>query len=283
MTSRLENLQNLRNIGKLKSEPPAQSEFNGLPGSAGNKLRDAENSTLSPESRFSLAYDAAHSLALAALRWHGCRAEDRYIVFQALAHTLCAGNPAADLKEYVSRAKLSPANASYGSAGAGTTLHFIGLVIGQATGVTMTHVAYRGVGPALTDVIGGQVPAVILPLGTLLPQASAGKLRILAHSGGRRSTAAPNIPTFKELGYPAVEISGWFGLFAPARTPAEIVNRYNTIVIQAERTAATQERLRALDLETREASPAELAASLKAEYERWGPIVKASGFSADSQ
>ena len=88
MTSRMENLQNLHKIGKLKSEPPAQSEFNGLVGSAGNKLRDAENSTLSPESRFSLAYDAAHSLALAALRWHGYRAEDRYIIFQALAHTL---------------------------------------------------------------------------------------------------------------------------------------------------------------------------------------------------
>jgi len=88
MTSRLENLQNLRNIGKLKSEPPAQSEFSALLGSAANKLKDAEISTLSPESRFILAYDAAHSLALAALRWHGYRAEDRYIVFQALAHTL---------------------------------------------------------------------------------------------------------------------------------------------------------------------------------------------------
>ncbi|OGA03369.1 MAG: hypothetical protein A3H35_14035 [Betaproteobacteria bacterium RIFCSPLOWO2_02_FULL_62_17] len=88
MTSRLENLENLCKIGKLKSEPPAQSEFNGLLSSAGNKLRDAENSTLSPESRFSLAYDAAHSLALAALRWHGYRAEDRYIDFQALPHTL---------------------------------------------------------------------------------------------------------------------------------------------------------------------------------------------------
>ncbi len=194
-----------------------------------------------------------------------------------------AGNAAADLKEYIGRARLSPVNASYGTAGAGTTLHFIGLVIGQATGVSMVHVAYRGVAPALTDVIGGQVPAVILPLGTLLPQANAGKLRILAHSGSRRSSAAPGIATFKELGYPTVEISGWFGLFAPVRTPVEVVNRYNTIVTQALRTAATQERLRALDLETREASPAELAASLKIEHERWGLIVKASGFSADSQ
>lgn len=200
-----------------------------------------------------------------------------------IALAVGAASPAIDLKEYINRAKAAPANANYGTAGAGTTLHFIGLIIGQATGVGMTHVAYRGVAPALTDVIGGQVPAVILPLGTLLPLANGGKLRILAHSGSRRSTAAPNVPTFKELGYPTVEVSGWFGLFAPARTPPEIIGRYNSIVLQAERTAATQEKLRALDLETREASPAELTALLKADYERWGPVVKASGFSADSQ
>ncbi len=200
-----------------------------------------------------------------------------------IALAVGAASPAIDLKEYINRAKAAPANANYGTAGAGTTLHFIGLIIGQATGVGMTHVAYRGVAPALTDVIGGQVPAVILPLGTLLPLANGGKLRILAHSGSRRSNAAPNVPTFKELGYPTVEVSGWFGLFAPARTPPEIIGRYNSIVLQAERTAATQEKLRALDLETREASPAELTALLKADYERWGPVVKASGFSADSQ
>jgi tripartite-type tricarboxylate transporter receptor subunit TctC len=218
-------------------------------------------------------------------------AYDTLADFTAVAHlggypialAVGASSPATDLKEYISRAKAAPANANYGTAGAGTTLHFIGLIIGQATGVGMTHVAYRGVAPALTDVIGGQVPAVILPLGTLLPQANGGKIRILAHSGSRRSTAAPNVPTFRELGYPTVEITGWFGLFAPARTPAEIVGRYNSIVIQAVRTAATQEKLRALDMDTREASPAELAAALKAEYERWGPVVKASGFSADSQ
>ena len=186
-----------------------------------------------------------------------------------------------DLNEFIGWAKLSPRNTSYGTAGVGTAQHFLGLVIGRAIGVTMVHVPYKGVGPALNDAIAGQIPAVILPLGTILPQAAGGKLRILAHSGSRRSPAAPGIPTFKELGYPAVEVSGWFGLFAAARTPAEVVNRYNDIVIQATRTAATRERLRALDLEPREMSAAELAATLKAEYDRWGPVVKASGFSAD--
>jgi len=191
--------------------------------------------------------------------------------------------PAKDLNEFINWAKLSPKNTSYGTAGVGTAQHFLGLIIGQATGLTMVHVPYKGVGPALNDAIAGQIPAVILPLGTILPQAAGGKLRILAHSGSRRSPMAPTIPTFKELGYPTVEATGWFGLFAAARTPAEIINRYNDIVIQATRTPATRERLRALDLETREMSPAEIAATLKAEYDRWGPVVKASGFSADSQ
>ena len=88
MTSAQENLQNLQKIGKLKAEPPNQVEFDGLLRSAKRKLPDAENETLSADSRFILAYDAAHSLALAALRWHGFRSENRYIVFQALGHTV---------------------------------------------------------------------------------------------------------------------------------------------------------------------------------------------------
>ena len=194
-----------------------------------------------------------------------------------------AGVPVADLREYVIWAKSSPKNATYGSGAYGSTLHFMGLMLGQATGVPLVHVAYRGVGPAITDVVGGQLPAVMQPLGTLLAQAKAGKIRILAHSGGRRTPAAPDVPTFKELGYPSLEIAGWFGMFAVAGTPAEIIARYNDIVVQATRTAGVRDKMRALDLDIREMSPAEIAAMLKFEYDRWGPIVRASGFSAESQ
>ena len=88
MQSNQESLQNLLKIGQLKAEPPDQNEFNGLVAAAVNRLRDSENPALSPDSRFSLSYDAAHSLSLAALRWHGYRTENRYMVFQALPHTL---------------------------------------------------------------------------------------------------------------------------------------------------------------------------------------------------
>jgi tripartite-type tricarboxylate transporter receptor subunit TctC len=190
--------------------------------------------------------------------------------------------PARDLKEYIGWARQSPTNPSYGTAGIGTTLHFLGLIIGQATGLPMLHVPYKGAGPAISDTVAGQIPAVIMPLGPLLPQAGpSGRLRILAHSGARRAEAAPAIPTFRELGFPTVEATGWFALFAPARTPAAVVSRYNDIVVQAIRTPAIREKLRGLDMEPREMTPAEMAAQLKLEYDRWGPIVKASGFSAD--
>lgn len=194
-----------------------------------------------------------------------------------------ASVPASDLREYVNWAKASPKNATYGSGAYGSTLHFMGLMLGQATGVALVHVPYRGVGPAITDVIAGQLPAVMQPLGTLLAQARAGKIRILAQSGSRRSSAAPDVPTFKELGYPTLEVAGWFGMFAPAGIRPEVVARYNEIVVQATRTPAVRERMRSLDLEIREMAPAEITAMLKFEYDRWGPIVRASGFSADSQ
>ena len=191
--------------------------------------------------------------------------------------------PAAELREYVNWAKSDPKNATYGSGGYGSTLHFMGLMLGQATGVQLVHVAYRGVGPAIADVVGGQLPAVMQPFGTLLAQARAGKLRILAHSGSRRTPAAPDVPTFKELGYPGLEISGWFGMFAAAGTRAELIARYNDIVVQATRTAGVRDKMRSLDLDIREMSPREIAAMLKFEHDRWGPIVRASGFSAESQ
>ena len=194
-----------------------------------------------------------------------------------------ASVPANDLREWVGWTKADKKNATYGSAGAGTNLHFLGLMVAQATGVQLVHVPYRGTGPATADLLGGQIPAVMLPYSQMMPHVKAGKIRILAHSGGRRASAAPDVPTFKELGYPALEVSGWFCIIAPAGIRPEVVARYNEIIIQAGRTPGVRDRMRAFFLEIREMTPAEIAAMIKAQYDRWGPIVKASGFSADSQ
>jgi len=194
-----------------------------------------------------------------------------------------AAVPATSLKEWAAWVKSSQKNGTYGSPGAGTNQHFLGLMLGTATGLPLDHVAYRGVGPAVADLLGGQVPALMLPLAQMLPQIKAGKIRILAHSGGRRSAVAPDVPTFKELGFQTMEVSGWYCLIAPAGMRQEVLARYNDIANKSMRTPFVRDRMRALDLEIHEMTPAEISAKLRAEHERWRPIVKASGFTAESQ
>jgi tripartite-type tricarboxylate transporter receptor subunit TctC len=193
------------------------------------------------------------------------------------------GVPVKDLKEWLAWVKTDPKNATYGTSGSGTGPQFMGVMLAQAAGVSLVHVPYRGVGPAVADLVGGQLPAVMLPYAQMMPLQKAGKIRILAHSGGARAAVAPEIPTFKELGYPTMELSGWYGMMAPAGTPPQLVARYNEIVIQAMRTPAVRERMRSLDLGIQEMSPREMTAMIKTQFEHWRPIVKASGYSADNQ
>jgi len=196
------------------------------------------------------------------------------------AFALCVSStvPVNDLAQFIAWAKANPKSASYGSSGAGSLLQFYGVLISETVGAPMTHVPYRGVGPAINDVAAGQLAAAVLPLGTILPQVNAGRARVLAHSGSVRSPAVPNVPTFKELGYPTLEAPGWFAIFGPARMRPEVVNRLNDMFNSALRTPSVRERLVKLDLDIQEMTPAELAAMVKADTERWGRVVKSSGW-----
>jgi tripartite-type tricarboxylate transporter receptor subunit TctC len=111
----------------------------------------------------------------------------------------------------------------------------------------------------------------------------AGRIRIIAQTGGNRSASLPEVPSFKEVGYPAMAVSGWYGLFAPAGTPADIVERYNDLILKAVRTPEVRERMRSFELEPREMSAPEFQAFVKADTERWAPIIKASGFKPSSE
>ncbi|MSQ18622.1 MAG: hypothetical protein EXR39_03470 [Betaproteobacteria bacterium] len=202
----------------------------------------------------------------------------RYDLAIAIKTTLLANT----LAEFLTWARANPKDASYGTAGNGTLLHFYGLILGEEGKAPLAHVAYRGAGPAVTDLVGGHVTGAILPLGTLVQQAGSGKVKILAISGGQRSVIMPDVPTVKELGYPKLELSGWFGVFAPAGTPADTVNKLNEIFRTAAHTPAVREKLLAAGLEPENMTPAALAAVIKRDYERWGPVIKASGFTADS-
>jgi tripartite-type tricarboxylate transporter receptor subunit TctC len=193
-----------------------------------------------------------------------------------------AGVPANDLRQWLEFVKADNKNVTYATGNAGTDLHLLGAALAQAARVPLVHVAHNGSGPATADLFGGHVLTAILPLAQLLPH-NGGKLRILAHSATRRVPAAPDVPTFRELGYPELELSGWYVVIAAAGTPADVVARYNDIIVKASRTASVRERMRTLDLEIRELGPAQVNDLLKTHYESWGPIVKASGFRADSQ
>ena len=186
------------------------------------------------------------------------------------------------LAEYLAWVKADSGHAVFASSGAGGSTHFFGVLIGQIAGVPLSQVPYKGAGPAILDVVAGHIPATVQPLGTLLAQAKAGKITVLGMSGRERSPTAPDVPTFAELGFPALTTEAWFGIFAPAATPAETVRRLNGVFAQAMRTSGVRDKMRGLDLEVRELSPAEFAALVRSDYDRWGPIIRASGFKGDA-
>ena len=211
--------------------------------------------------------------------------------FVAVAHTgdyriglsIYPGIPAQDLKSFIAWTQKQPDGASYGSAGAGTNLHFYGALFAQVSGAAMKHVPYRGSAPALTDLVGGQIAAVMLPFGSQLGHLHAGRIRMIAQTGENRAASAPDVPSFKELGFPMLSFPGWYGIFAPAGTPTELVNRYNDVIVKAIRTPEVRERMKNLELEPREMSAAEFQAFVKADTERWAPIIKASGFTPSAE
>jgi tripartite-type tricarboxylate transporter receptor subunit TctC len=186
------------------------------------------------------------------------------------------------LPEYIAWVKADAGRAVFASSGAGGSTHFFGVLLGQTEGIALEQVPYKGTGPAILDVVAGHIPATIQPLGTLLAQAKAGKLVVLGMSGRERSAGAPEVPTFAELGLPALTADAWFGIFAPAATPAGTVTKLNAAFVQAMRTEGVRDRMRGLDLEVREMSPAEFAGVVRADYARWGPVIRASGFKGDA-
>ena len=186
--------------------------------------------------------------------------------------------PAQSFAEFTAWAKANPDKSSFGSSGGGATLQFYGNLIAQTVGIPLVHVPYKGGGPALTDMIGGQIAAALAPMGPLQPHVKGGKARALAHSGAARIASAPDVPTFRELGHPALELPVWFGVVGPGSMKPEVAARLNETLVQAMRSPAVRERMARLDLEVRELNAAEFAVLVKADYERWGRIVKASGW-----
>lgn len=183
--------------------------------------------------------------------------------------------------QYLAWAK-STNHIAFGSPAAGSVPHFIGVLLGKQAGVELTHIAYRGTQPAILDMIGGQLPAVSGPIGDFLPHLAGGKCRILATSGATHNPFVKNVPTLTEQGLKDMVFSEWFGLFLPAGAAPDVVQRANAALRPALASPDIVDGLAAMGLQAASSSAAELAARLKTDYERWGPIVKSINFTAES-
>lgn len=188
--------------------------------------------------------------------------------------------PVRNLKELAEWLKANPEKAFYAHPGSGTSQHFYGILFGRTLGINFTPVSYRGSAAALADVVGGQVPVLFSLTSDILEQHRAGRLRLLATSDRERSRYFPDIPTFRESGFD-VQGTGWYGVYAPAKTPAPIIERLNKVIVEAVRSPIIADKLETMGFKPTGTSPAELAEIQKSESAFWGPVVKASGFKLD--
>jgi tripartite-type tricarboxylate transporter receptor subunit TctC len=187
-----------------------------------------------------------------------------------------------NVKDFLAWAKANPKDASYGSPGAGSTPHFIGALMGIHAGVDLKHVPYRGSVPGVTDVVGGQIAAMVTPHGDFLANHKAGKMRILATSGSKRSPFVPDIPTFAEQGFPDLVVDEWFSFYAPARTPANVIAAASAAINAAVKDKAVIDALALVGLIAQGSTPEELGRSQKEQFDKWGPLIKKVGFTAES-
>ncbi len=186
------------------------------------------------------------------------------------------------MNEFLEWAKANPALANYGSPAAGSTPHFVGVLAGRAAGVELKHVPYRGTQPAILEMMGGQIAAVSGPVGEFTQHIPTGRCRLLATSGARRSKFAPGTPTMVEQGLKDMVFNEWFGFYLPAKASPDLVKRLNAAMAEALASPDLVAGLELMGLEAKSSSPAELAAMLKADTERWGPLIKSIGFTAES-
>ena len=185
------------------------------------------------------------------------------------------------VRQYVDWVRANPARSHYATTAAGGTPHFVGVMLARDAKLQLSPVHYKGGAPALQDLMGGQIPVSVNPISELLPQLAGGKVRVLAVTAPQRSKFLPDVPTMAESGFPDIVINPWLGFFAPARTPADVVKRLANGIADACAFGDSQRSFIKMGMEPVAMTPVGFRAVLQQDLERWGPIVKASGFSAE--
>jgi tripartite-type tricarboxylate transporter receptor subunit TctC len=187
--------------------------------------------------------------------------------------------PAKTLADYAALAKKGGPYANFASAAAGSLPHFFGLMFAKAAGLQLVHVPYKGTANVMQAMMSGEIPAAVLPITDWGTLAASGKGRMLAVSSAKRLAQFPQVPTFRESGYD-IEGSAWYALFAPAGTPQATIDRLAAAAIDAVRQADVRQKLEPLGLEVSGRGPADMARILRADDDKWGPVIRASGFKA---
>lgn len=188
---------------------------------------------------------------------------------------------AKSVKESIALAKAKPGQLNYASAGTGTSPHLTFELFKSIAGIDVVHVPYKGTGPAITDLIGGQVQMMITGVVALMPHVKSGKLRGLGVTSAKRVAALPDLPTIVESGIPGFDVSSWFGVFLPGGTPKPIVAKMNAEIRNILEVPEVRQRLIGQGADPASNTPEEFAAYVKAEMARWGKVVRDTGAKAD--
>jgi tripartite-type tricarboxylate transporter receptor subunit TctC len=189
-------------------------------------------------------------------------------------------NPAVkaqNVKEFIALAKSQPGKIAIASGGTGATTHLMAELLQSHAGIRLTHVPYKGAGPALTDVVAGQIPATFTSMATAAPFVQGGRLRILGVTSAQRLPAFPDVPTFEESGVAGMVVEHWWGVMAPAGVPKPIIDKLRGEIVNALNAADVRERFAALAVEPRTITPQQFRALLEADVKRWAKIVRDAG------
>ena len=233
-------------------------------------LSTASTMTINPALYANLPYDAVKSFTPVSL-----------IAWTPLVLVVHPSLPVKSVPELVALAKARPGQIYYGSAGSGSVLHLAGEMLNTMARIKLVHVPYKGVTNAFSDLLGGQISLMFPGAPIALPQARAGKLRALATTGEKRAPAAPELPTVAETGFPGYEVSVWYGLLAPAGTPAATVNRLNAEIVKVVQLPEIAERWAALGAEPLTNTPEQFAVFIKNDLAKWAKVVRESGAKVD--
>jgi tripartite-type tricarboxylate transporter receptor subunit TctC len=184
--------------------------------------------------------------------------------------------PAKSVKELIALAKAKPGVINFASSGTGSTAHLCSELFKSMAAIDIVHVPYKGAGPAMTDLMGGQVQMLITGYSAAVPHVKAGKLRALGVTGAKRLASAPDLPTIGEA-VPGYDVTSWYGIIAPRGTPAAVIDRVHREIAAMARKPDIAERLAALGIEPEGNSPREFAAQVKSEIAKWGKVIKTAG------